>query len=304
MAATTSGSSAGDRQSTAEQAKDQAKDAGRQAKEAGREAREAGREASRSRYFEVAARVGLAGRGLLFLMVGLIAVQIAAGGGSGQEAETSGALRAVAATPGGVVALAAVAVGLLALTLWQLAAVVFGDRDDAHRTTQRIAAGGRLVVYAALCVTVVGFLLGSGGGSQDQGSEAATAQLMALPFGQLLVGAAGLALIGTGFFFGYQGVRATFTKDLRTGAMSPPVRAAVVWLGRIGHCAKGVVAIAAGVLVVQAAITFDPERAEGVDGSLRALAAAPFGPWVLGGTAAGLAVFGVFCFCEAYWARR
>jgi Domain of Unknown Function (DUF1206) len=50
-------------------------------------------------------------------------------------------------------------------------------------------------------------------------------------------------------------------------------------------------------------VTFDPARARGIDGTLRAFAAAPAGPVVLILMAVGLAAFGCYSFCEARWRR-
>jgi hypothetical protein len=59
--------------------------------------------------------------------------------------------------------------------------------------------------------------------------------------------------------------------------------------------------IAAGIFLIDAAVTFDPGQARGVDGTLRAFAAVPLGSVVLVLMALGLAAFGVFSFCEARW---
>ncbi|WP_243718845.1 DUF1206 domain-containing protein [Actinomadura sp. KC06] len=50
-------------------------------------------------------------------------------------------------------------------------------------------------------------------------------------------------------------------------------------------------------------MAFDPGKAKGVDGTLRESARAPAGPWLLVAVAVGLAIFGVYSFCEACWRK-
>src|SRR5580704_8393841 len=78
---------------------------------AGHRARSAGRDAASSRWLQWLARGGLAARGAMYLLIGVLAVQIAFGS-SGKQADTSGALRAVAMHPGGIVVLWLLAVAL------------------------------------------------------------------------------------------------------------------------------------------------------------------------------------------------
>jgi hypothetical protein len=80
-------------------------------------------------------------------------------------------------------------------------------------------------------------------------------------------------------------------------------RRATVRTGQVGFIAKGVSVALIGALVVVAAVRFRPEEASGLDAGLRALAAQPFGPYLLTVVALGLAVYGVFCFVDARYHR-
>jgi hypothetical protein len=57
------------------------------------------------------------------------------------------------------------------------------------------------------------------------------------------------------------------------------------------------------MLVVVAAVRFDPSRANGLDPALKALAGQPFGTVLLVLVALGLAAYGVFCFFDAKYHR-
>ncbi|RCV53520.1 DUF1206 domain-containing protein [Marinitenerispora sediminis] len=271
----------------------------------GREARWTGRRAAGSRWLRSVARGGLAAKGVLYLVIGWIALQIAFGNGDGREADNMGALRLVAQNPVGLAALAAAAAGLGGLAVRELALGLLGGPYHGGRWTgERLGAVARGAGYAVLCGSTTGFLLGVRRSvSQDEQSVALTARVMALPGGQLLVGAAALVLVGAGCYAAWWGVSRGFERELRTGDMPPGVRRAVVALGVTGSLARAVVIVAAGVLVGWAAWSYHPDRAQGLDGALRALAETPAGPWLLVAVAAGVCVYGLYCFCEARWAR-
>ncbi|WP_214410420.1 DUF1206 domain-containing protein [Sphaerisporangium fuscum] len=266
---------------------------------AGHHARGVARQATRSRAFDRLARFGMACRGVLYALIGILALQIAFGG-SGKEADKTGAVRMVAEQPFGTVVLWLLAIGFTGLALWQLSEALFGGLE----VKDRVEAASRTVVYALVVGTVLSFLLrGSTGQSSDQKSKDLTATVMDWPGGQLIVGAVGLGIMALGAFWVYEGVTRKFRKNLRTGEMSPRVRGVVEKLGMVGYSARGVIAVAAGVFFLHAAITYDPDKAKGIDSTLRSFAGMPFGPWVLAVVALGLVLFGVYCVCEARWRR-
>ncbi|MFC4587811.1 DUF1206 domain-containing protein [Sphaerisporangium corydalis] len=266
---------------------------------AGQQARGAARRATNSRTFERLTRLGLACRGVMYALIGLLALQIAFGGG-GKEADKTGAVRTVAEQPFGTVVLWVMAVGFVALALWQLSEALIGGLE----VKERVEAVAHTVVYALAVGTIMSFLLtGSTGSSTDKQSKDLTATVMDWPDGQIIIGAVGLAIIGVGLYWIYDGVTKKFLKHLRTGEMSPKVRGVVEKLGMIGYCARGVIAVAAGVFFISAAITYSPKEAKGIDSTLRSLAGTPLGPWLLVVVAAGVILFAAYCFCESRWRR-
>jgi hypothetical protein len=73
--------------------------------------------------------------------------------------------------------------------------------------------------------------------------------------------------------------------------------------GHMGFIAKGLSVALIGILVVIAAIRFDPAEASGLDAALKSLASQSFGPYLLIVVALGLACYGVFCFFDARYHR-
>lgn len=260
------------------------------------EAQATARRAANSRTMDRITRFGLICRGLLYGLIGVLAVQIAFGDG-GREADKSGAVRMVSSLPFGAVVLWAMAVGFAALTLWQLSELFFGSR----KAKDRVQAGSRVVVYAFICFSLLTVLLAGRSSSDDRKSRDVTAALLGLPGGQVIAGAIGLGIVALGVYWIYQGVTRGFREYLRP--MPPRADAVMDKLGLAGYTARGLVAGLAGVFVVQAAITFDPGKAGGIDHALRSLAGTPAGPWLLAVVAVGVVLFACYCFGEARWRR-
>jgi Domain of Unknown Function (DUF1206) len=126
--------------------------------------------------------------------------------------------------------------------------------------------------------------------------------VLGLPGGQFLVGAVGLGIVVAGGSKIYAGWQKSFRKDMD---MPSDQRARMVAerTGQVGFIAKGIAIGLIGILVVIAAVQFDPKEASGLDAALKSLAAQPFGPYLLVAVALGLACYGVFCFFDARYHR-
>ncbi|MEO5680607.1 MAG: DUF1206 domain-containing protein [Acidimicrobiales bacterium] len=263
------------------------------------------RRAGDSRWLDRAARVGLASRGLLYLTVAVLAAGIALGSAS-QTADKQGAVQALADKPFGSVLLVVLIGGFVGLALWQATEAAWGRRDeddDTKRMVKRAASAGKVLLYGALAATTASVLFGRAKSGGDQQETAWTAKVLDLPGGRLLVGAAGLAVIAAGGWLVARGVRRKFEKHLDTASMPRPLCRATTVGGAVGHTARGLVAGLAGLLLVKAAVSYDPQQAKGIDGTLRTIAAQPYGKVLLLLAAAGLAAFGLFCFVEARYRR-
>lgn len=270
----------------------------------GRNARYAGRRAANSQVLRFLARAGLAARGILYVIIGWIAVQVAFGH-SGQQADRTGALHSISSTPVGGVLLWLLVIGFTGMALWQLSEALYGAPGSSGRTTsKRLSALARAVIYGAIAFGVLKYALGEGSPqSSDTQSVDLTATMLKHPGGQALVVVAGLAFIGGGLYLAYQAWRKEFRRDLELASMRTGARRVVEWLGEFGGIARGIVFVTIGIFLIVAAADAQPRQAKGIDSSLRALAATPLGPWLLVLVAIGLIMFGLFSCCEAKWIR-
>jgi hypothetical protein len=237
------------------------------------------------------ARAGYAVNGLLHLLVAWLGLQLAFGG-TGAKADPSGAMALVASTSVGLVVLVLIAVAFALLAVWQVGECVRGPRLG-----DRVKAGAKAVVYLALGWSALSFLLGTAKSGQAQASDA-TATLMGLPFGAVLVMIGGIVVVVVGAFHIYKG----WTEGFRGDLVSTPSRP-ILTAGKVGYIAKGVALIAVGIGVVTAGLTDRPSQSRGLDGALHDMVSLPWGQVVVTLVAAGFAAYGVYSFSRAKRAR-
>ena len=247
------------------------------------------------------ARLGLAARGVVWLVIGLLTLSVLLGGS--QQTDQGGALRALSDKPFGTVLLVVLAVGFLGHGLWRLLNAAIGHRDEHEPKKRYLARAGSLLrglIYGLLGVATVKFLLGGSG--QDQ-TQSLTASLMAQTGGRTLVGVLGLVLVGVGIVMGVRGLQRDHADKLQTSRMPAGLRTPAVKIGVIGMIGRGAVFVLIGLFLVRAAVRFDPRQAKGLDAALQSVAAQPYGQGMLALAVVGVLAYAVWSFVEAAYLR-
>ena len=262
-----------------------------------------GRRAGNSPWVERLGRLGLVAKGVLYAVIGVLAAKVALGGRE-ESPDKGGALRTIAEQPLGRGLLGLLAAGLAGYALWRLAQAIF-DRDAEGEGPKGLAKrAGHLakgVWYGVLCGLTVSVLVGNGGGGSSE--QQTTAGVFERPFGRYIVYAAGLAFLGAALFNGYRAVTCKFNEKLKTGEMGDLEKQAATGIGVLGHLARFVVFGLIGAFLLEAAWTFDPSEARGLDGALLELSQEPYGGLLLGAVAFGLIAYAVHCFVQARYRR-
>ncbi|WP_349368811.1 DUF1206 domain-containing protein [Salinarimonas sp.] len=254
---------------------------------------------------EKTARVGYAARGVVYMLVGGLAVMAAVGAG-GETGGSKNALASLLDEPFGKTLLAVIALGLLAFALWREVAAL-SDADNRGTSGKGLAIRGAHVIsgviYLGLAVYAAGLAFGwatGGGGQGGEGAQGWSAWLLAKPFGRWLLGLVGLGVAGAGLAFIGRAWTGDVTKHLH---YAPHQRGWVVPLGRAGFAARGVVFLIIGGFLVVAAWQSQSSEARGLGGALRTVQEQPYGWILLALVAAGLFAFGVFGLVQAVYRR-
>jgi hypothetical protein len=269
-----------------------------------RQAEAAGEDVARSKHLERLARAGLVARGVVYGLIGILAIKVAFGSG-GETTDQQGALKTIAGQPFGKVLLVLVAIGLAGYALWRLVRAAIGHgpetgEDDAKDRISGVVSG---IAYGALCFTAVKILIGSSSSSSSSKTEKATGGVLDWPLGRYLVIVAGLVVLGVAVDQALKGIKQKFREDAKTGEMSPRVDQTYTAVGVVGHLARAVVFALIGWFVIKAAIDYDPDKAVGLDQALAKLSSSAFGPVVLGIVAAGLIAFACYSVLDARYRR-
>ena len=268
-----------------------------------RSAQRGGEAVARRPEFEWMARGGLVARGVVYGVVGILALKLAVGS-SGKATNQRGALMTIAREPFGKALLIATAIGLASYAVWRLVRAWIGhgtqDKDSGFQRVAGVASG---VAYATLCVTAVKILTGASSSGGSNNPKKTTAGVLNWSGGTEIVGVVGAILIGVALGQGYKGVSKKFLDTSKTADMSREVKRAFTAIGVFGHLARMVVFGLVGYGLISAAIDYNPRRAIGLDGALNKLSHNSYGPFLLGVVAAGLIGFALYSIADARYRK-
>ena len=253
--------------------------------------------------FEGLARAGYAARGVIYAMIGVLAIRIAQGTGTARPNQ-QGAMQKIGHQPFGHAMLLLLAIGLGGYALWRLALALVGQTPEygKHSAMDRVGAVGSAIAYAAFCLLAVSVLRGTAGSSASKPSTT-TAGVLHWTGGREIVAAAGILFLGVAAYQAYLGLSKKFLKYSKTAEMSPGVRTAFTRIGTAGLVARAVAFALIGAFVLKAAIDYTPRDAVGIDGALVRLTHHAYGTTALIVVAAGLILFGAYSLADARYRK-
>lgn len=260
--------------------------------------------------FKTLARMGYGARGVVYLMIGGLALLTAFGEG-GRTTDSRGALMEIMQQPFGKVLLGILIVGLLGYSAWRFVQAIkdadnqgTGPKGLAIRTGLFISAVSHVVLAGWAAMVLAGEKSGnsaSGGGSSGGGGMQENGQaFLQTDLGQMVLGAAGLIVIGVGFAHIYKGWKARFERYMDIpGNQQSWARPTC----RFGLISRGVVWCIVGWFLARSAWLAGNGDIKGIAEALDALRNAAYGPWLFTIVAAGLVAFGVYSVLEALYRR-
>ena len=267
-----------------------------------RSVREAVHEAPRGT--EVAGLVGLIARGILYLVLAVLALGLVFGRRQGNEVDARGAMEELARHRFGAALLVILAIGFAGFASWYAYEALTGH-DTRRDGSDRFADGARAVVYGVLCVLALSFLLSANrGGDTDRREQTWTAKVLEWPGGRLFVCAVGLVVLGAGLYLAWRAVSGGRQDSRAVLDAAPRETRAVYVLGALGNVARGSVVVLIGIFAIVAAFEHDAGKAAGVDGSLKRLLDEPYGDVLVVIVAFGLAAFAAYSIARAVVNRK
>lgn len=255
-------------------------------------------------WIERLARLGYATKGILYGLIGILAVMTTIEGGGGRTTGTEGVLTTILSQPFGQILLTLIAIGLIGYALWRLVEAIFDPehaKTDAKNIAKRLGYAFSGIVYGGLALNAIRLLTsfgGSGGGSGNS-KQAWTARLLQQPFGQWLVALVGALVIGFGFYRFYRAYKIKFRRKLNLSELSAQQQKWVVNISRAGISARALVFVILGFFLLQAARQAEAGEVKGLSGILDTLAAQPFGQILLAVVALGLVGYGIYMLVQA-----
>ena len=257
---------------------------------------------SASTALELLARAGFIVKGALYMVVGVLALQVALSAG-GRVTGTSGALLSVVGQPFGRVLLLLAAAGLLGYAVWRvLQGLLDSDRlgHDWRGIAMRVSFVIRGAIYGGLGLQAVRLYRGLST-SSETGERQVAREALEWPLGDWLLVIVGLILIGVAV----QQISAAYHSRLESGLDVQRMRREAgqwaVTVSRFGVAARAVVFVLIGTTIIAGGWSRDPSEVGTVATTLRTLAGQPgvLGRWLFGVTAAGFVAYGFYSMVHA-----
>ena len=250
-------------------------------------------------WLEALARLGYAAKGIVYGLIGVLALQAALGTGSANINQTT-VFQKIVSQPFGKFLLWVIVIGLIGYALWRLFEALVDPEYEGKKKTGTLKRIGFFVsglTYLALAYIAYQIVQGRGSSSGNTGDI--TAKVLRMPGGQVIVALIGLIILAVGLFAIYSAYRSSFEKRFQYGQMSSEERRWAIRLGRFGYAARGLIFSLVGLFLIEAAISYNTAKASGLGGALVALAKTTYGPYLLGLVALGLIAFGIYCLALA-----
>jgi len=260
-----------------------------------------GWQAEHSEWMDYAVRIGMVTYGVVHLLIGWLALQLAFGDRT-ENASSEGAMQQLAKQPFGDALVWGIAIGMFLLVVWRLFETVFGhwDKHGGDLFKARATSAAKAVIYAVVGIIAAKTAIGAESG----GGKPWTSEVMSWPAGQWIVAAVGLAVVGYGANHVRRGFTQEYAKHLSAEGRSGDVGKVYLFFGKFGYIAKGVAIAIVGGLILYGGVTHDAGKSGSLDQALHKLLTYPYGQVLLVVIAAGLASYGLFCLARGRHLNR
>ncbi len=248
-------------------------------------------------------RQGWFAKGVVYLLMGAVALTFVWRPRIDDQASPEGALGLVSHQPGGRLLLMVFGVGLVMYSAWRVLSVLVIRGSDLKDHLERVGYSFSGCFYAFLAFTALRNAIRGSEPDDSYTVERASRSLLSQGWGRALLVVAATVVIGVGLFFMRKAMTREFADNLqgvrRTWSGNSGRSRVVFVAGMIGWFGRGLVTALVGYFIGRAALRFDPSDASGFDRALRRVADGDYGAGLIVMAAAGLIVYGVYCLLSA-----
>jgi hypothetical protein len=250
------------------------------------------------------ARAGWLAKGAVYTIAGFLALSVAAKASGWaeststagtQEASPAGAIKTVAGSGGGTFVLWLLAIGMLLYAAWRLVAALLPGDTDAEAMAHRIGYFASAVVYVTFAISAIALARDSKNPDGNQRVTDISATIMKNGLGRVVIGLAGLIVIGVGVYRVFKGIKLDVEEELDMSGMSPARAKWTERLGAIGEVGRGIGFSLVGFFLLRSAMTYNVNEATGLDGALRRVAVHSWGVVLVLIVGVGFVAYGLFC---------
>jgi hypothetical protein len=234
---------------------------------------------------------------VLYLLLAFLALRLAFDH-SGQQVDSRGALHTVAGGTVGTLLIVLLAIGFAMFALWHAYVAITNPND--RETHERLADAVRAVMYGALTLLALSFVVNSGSNrNSDQTSKTWTAHVLSWPAGRILVGGFGVTLIIAAVALAWRVLAQDKIDSTAVLDAAPRDDGIVHPMGVAGNLARALVVALIGWFFLDAAIHYNANDAVGLDGALRTTLNGSLGKFLVVVVAIGFATFGLYSIMRA-----
>jgi hypothetical protein len=258
--------------------------------------------AARSPWVGWFGRVGFAAQGTCFLIIGVLALELAFGD-SGRLTDPRGAFVVLAEGGWTRVLLVFIAAGFACYSIWRMAQAIFdrgGMGSSLGGLGRRAIQLGQSALYALLAFSALRVLVGARTGESP---KEAAAGILGWPGGTAIVAGIGVVLAVIAVVNAYWGISRRFMESLDRQKLDAPTARLLELIGTIGFVALGFVLGVVSWFMLKAAIDYNAGKVVSLGGAMSHLARSEYGTWLLSAAAAGLIAYGAFGLLQARYHR-
>ncbi len=243
------------------------------------------------------AKSGFFMKGVVYLLIGILATMTAFGLG-GEVSGKTGIFQFILEQSFGRILLGIVSVGLFGYAAWRWTQAFIDPENSDDDIKNKLKRAGYFIsgfLYGTFATYAMKMAIQGSGGSGG-GRTTVIAQILDIPGGQVIVGILALAIIGKGGYEIWKGISSEHMD--KVSDLGFKTKEAVRKAGQVGYIARGIVLLVAGYITGRAAIESNASKAGGTEGAFEFMFSST-SAWIVGIVALGLAFYGLFMIIKA-----